>query len=78
MKRSKFTDHLIAFILQQSEGGTPVAEVCRKAGISDTRAFTQSEHYLRLPCLCGRYQSSSQTICCRKEPIQLALLSGEG
>lgn len=34
MKRSKFTDSQIAFILRQAEEGTPVEEVCRKAGIS--------------------------------------------
>lgn len=34
MKRSKFSDQQIAFILRQAEEGTPVEEVCRKAGIS--------------------------------------------
>ena len=34
MKRSKFTDSQIAFILRQAEEGIPVEEVCRKAGIS--------------------------------------------
>ncbi len=33
MKRSKFTEEQIAFILQQAEEGTAVGEVCRKAGI---------------------------------------------
>lgn len=31
MKRSKFTEAQIAFILRQAEEGTAVAEVCRKA-----------------------------------------------
>lgn len=35
MKTSKFTEAQIAFILRQAEEGTPIAEVCRKAGISD-------------------------------------------
>jgi putative transposase len=35
MKKSKFTEAQIAFILRQAEEGTPVPEVCRKAGISD-------------------------------------------
>jgi putative transposase len=35
MKRSKFTEQLIAFALQQAESGTQVAEVCRKMGISE-------------------------------------------
>ena len=34
MKRSKFSDQQIAFILRQAEEGTRVEEVCRKAGIS--------------------------------------------
>ena len=33
MKRSKFTEAQIAFVLKQAEEGTPVGEVCRKAGI---------------------------------------------
>lgn len=35
MKRNKFTDSQIAFILHQAEEGTPVAKVCRKSGISE-------------------------------------------
>jgi putative transposase len=34
MKASKFTEAQKAFILKQGEEGTPVAEICRKAGIS--------------------------------------------
>jgi DNA gyrase/topoisomerase IV subunit A len=34
-KKSKFTEAQIAFILRQADEGTPVPEVCRKAGISD-------------------------------------------
>jgi putative transposase len=34
MKASKFTDAQKAFILKQGEDGVPVAEICRKAGIS--------------------------------------------
>lgn len=37
MKRSKFSEAQIAFVLRQAEEGTAVAEVCRKAGISDAR-----------------------------------------
>ena len=33
MKKSRFTDSQIAFILRQAEEGTSVEEVCRKAGI---------------------------------------------
>lgn len=34
MKRSKFSDQQIAFLLRQAEEGASVEEVCRKAGIS--------------------------------------------
>ncbi|GGD30121.1 hypothetical protein GCM10011358_12710 [Sinisalibacter lacisalsi] len=33
MKASKFSDAQKAFIIKQGEEGTPVAEICRKAGI---------------------------------------------
>lgn len=34
MKASKFSDAQKAFIIKQGEEGMPVAEICRKAGIS--------------------------------------------
>lgn len=34
MKRSKFSEQQIAFILRQAEEGASVEDVCRKAGIS--------------------------------------------
>lgn len=34
MKKSRFSEAQIAFILRQAEEGTSVEEVCRKAGIS--------------------------------------------
>jgi putative transposase len=34
MKAPRFTDAQTAFIIRQGEEGTPVAQVCRKAGIS--------------------------------------------
>ena len=42
MKASRFTEAQKAFILNHGEKGTPVAEICRKAGISplaDQAAF---------------------------------------
>jgi len=35
MKRSKFSEAQIAFVLKQEADGTGVGEVCRKAGISE-------------------------------------------
>ena len=34
MKASRFSDAQKAFVIKQGEEGTPLAEVCRKAGIS--------------------------------------------
>ncbi len=34
MKASKFSEAQEAFILKQGADGVPVAEICRKAGIS--------------------------------------------
>jgi putative transposase len=34
MKRSKFGEAQIAFVLKQAEEGTKIGEVCRKTGIS--------------------------------------------
>lgn len=45
MKASKFTDAQKAFILRQGEDGTPVAEVCRKAGISQATYFNWKKKY---------------------------------
>ncbi len=35
MKKAKFTDEQIAFVLKQAELGTSIDEVCRKVGISE-------------------------------------------
>lgn len=45
MKRNKFTDSQIAFILRQAEEGTAVAEVCRKAGISEQTYYRWRKKY---------------------------------
>ena len=45
VKRSNFTEAQIAFILRQAEEGTAVAEVCRKAGISDATFYNWKKRY---------------------------------
>ncbi len=39
MKRSKFSDQQIDFVLRQAEEGTAVAEVSRKAGVSEATFY---------------------------------------
>ncbi len=48
MKKSKFTESQIAFILKQAEEGTVVAEVCRKAGISEATYYNWRKKYAGL------------------------------
>jgi putative transposase len=48
MKASKFTEAQIAFVLRQAEEGTPIAEVCRKAGISDATFYNWRKKYAGL------------------------------
>lgn len=48
MKASKFTDAQKAFIIKQGEEGTPVAEICRKAGIRPATCFNWKKKYAGL------------------------------
>ena len=45
MKASRFTDAQKAFIIRQGDEGTPVAEICRKAGISQATYFNWKRKY---------------------------------
>ena len=48
MKATKFTDAQKAFVIKQGEEGTPVAEICRKAGISEATYFNWKKKYAGL------------------------------
>jgi putative transposase len=45
MKKSRFTEAQIAFILRQAEEGTAVAEVCRKADVSEATFYNWRKKY---------------------------------
>jgi len=45
MKASKFSDAQKAFILKRGADGHPVAEICRKAGISEATYFNWKKKY---------------------------------
>lgn len=45
MKKSRFSEQQIAFVLRQAEEGTPVSEVCRKAGISEASFYNWRKKY---------------------------------
>lgn len=48
MRKSKFTDAQISFILKQADEGTSVAEVCRKAGIAEATFYNWRKKYAGL------------------------------
>lgn len=48
MKKSKFTEAQIAFVLRQSEDGVSVGEVCREAGISEETLYNWRKKYAGL------------------------------
>ena len=48
MKRSKFSEAQITFVLKQAEDGTTIGEVCRKAGISDATFYAWRKKYAGL------------------------------
>ena len=45
MRSSKFSDAQKAFILKQGADGVPVAEICRRAGISQATYFNWKKKY---------------------------------
>ena len=47
MKRSKFSEAQIAFILRQGDEGTAIGEVCRKAGISEATYYNWAQEVRR-------------------------------
>jgi putative transposase len=48
MKASNFSDVQKAFIFKQGEDGTLIAEICRKAGISQETYFNWNKKYAGL------------------------------
>ena len=48
MKASRFTDAQKAFVVKQGEEGVPVAEICRKVGISQATYFNWRKKYAGL------------------------------
>jgi putative transposase len=48
MKRSKFTEAQIAFILKQADDGTAIGEICRKAGIGEATFYNWRKKYAGL------------------------------
>lgn len=45
MKKPKFTDAQIAYVLRQAEEGISVSEVCRRAGIAEATFYNWRKKY---------------------------------
>jgi transposase-like protein len=45
MKKPRYTDQQIAQALRQAEQGLPVAEFCRKLGVSETTFYHWKKRY---------------------------------
>jgi len=45
MKTSKFADEQIAMALRQAEAGTPVADICRKLGVSEQSFYRWKKRF---------------------------------
>ena len=45
MSKKRFTEEQIAFTLRQAEAGTPVADICRKLGVSEATFYRWKKQY---------------------------------
>jgi putative transposase len=48
MKKSRYTEEQIAYVLRQAEAGTPVSDVCRAAGIAEATFYVWKRKYANL------------------------------
>jgi putative transposase len=48
MKKSKFSEEQIAYVLRQVEAGVPIADVCRQVGVSEATFYIWKKKYAHL------------------------------
>ena len=75
MRASRFTDAQKAFILKQGTEGMPVAEICRKAGISQATYFSWKKKFdgMTLPEMRRLKQLEDENAKLRKPVADLSL-----
>lgn len=45
MKKKRYSEEQIGFVLRQAETGTPIGEVCRKTGISEQTFYRWKKRF---------------------------------
>jgi putative transposase len=48
MKRGRFTEEQIIAVLREAENGTPVKELCRRAGVSTVTFYKWKSKYANM------------------------------
>ena len=48
MKKSRFAEEQIAYVLRQADAGTPVADICRSTGIAEATFYVWKKKYASL------------------------------
>ena len=48
MKRSRFSEEQIVYAIWQAEAGTPVGDLCRQLGVSETTFYAWKKKYAHL------------------------------
>ena len=48
MKKSRFSEEQITYVLRQAEAGTPVSDVCRSVGVSEATFYVWKKKFANL------------------------------
>ena len=48
MKRAKFSEEQIVYVIRQAESGTPVGDLCRQLGVSEATFYNWKKKYAHL------------------------------
>ena len=77
MRRSKFTESQIVGILGEGEVGLPVAEICRKHGISNATYYQWKSKYSGVSAICAPavLKSSGTVLCFFQQTMENRFLS---